>query len=372
MNWSLPLGRYFGIGVYVHWTFSLLIIWIVFVQVSGGAGLLTTLLAVAFVCTIFLCVVLHEFGHALTARHFGIRTRDITLLPIGGVARLERMPRNPVHEFWIAVAGPAVNVVIAAVLLLAILLLGDLGALTPNGGGQGGGLTITSAGQFVGMVFGANVILVVFNLIPAFPMDGGRVLRALLATRIDYLDATRVAASIGQLVAIAFALIGLFASFWLLFIAIFVFLGAQAEVAAAQSRSAFRGVSVRRAMVTRFTSLASDATLADASRELLAGTQPDFPVLEGSEVVGVLAQRDLMQALAAGRPEAPVTESMRSDCVQAHPDEMLEGVIERMRQSQCPIALVIDDGRLVGLVTPDNISELLMMKRARARRVSSD
>jgi len=365
VSWSLKIGRIAGIDVYVHWTFSLLVIWFFLAQLFTGQGVVGGLVAVLFLCTIFLCVVLHELGHALTARHFGIRTRDITLMVLGGVARLERMPRNPVHEMLVAVAGPAVNVVIGAALLLAIVLRGSFGVSMAPEEAMG----LNSVSQFLHLVFVANVVLVVFNALPAFPMDGGRVLRALLAMRLDYVEATQVAAKVGQAMAIAFALIGLLLGWWLLlFVAIFVFLGAQAEASATQTRDAFAGVPVGRAMVTRFTALPSDATLADAARELLAGTQPDFPVVEGEGVVGIVAQSDLVRALAGGEPGSPVTEVMRTDCLRVHADDMLDHVVERMQQSECPIALVMDDRELVGILTQDNLTEFLMLQQARRRR----
>src|SRR5690606_35343714 len=211
MKWSTRIGTFAGIDVYVHTTFFILILWIAFaywrVEQSVGAALA----GVAFILALFACVVLHEFGHALTARRYGIRTRDITLLPIGGLARLERMPDEPIQELWVALAGPAGNVGIAAV-LFASLSIAHVVALNYE--------FDIATGSCCANLLLVNVILVLFNALPAFPMDGGRVLRALLAMRMDYVRATQIAANMGQAMALMFGLVGLFTYPFLIFIAL--------------------------------------------------------------------------------------------------------------------------------------------------------
>src|SRR5436190_9820340 len=207
MGWSLPIFRIAGIQLRIHVTFLLLIAWLAFgYYAEGGSAVAAN--RVIFVLLLFLCVVLHEFGHALTAKSFGINTPDITLLPIGGVARLERMPEEPRQELIIAIAGPAVNVVIAACLFLVI------------GSRHVFSSTVVQGNDMIGQLLSINVMLVLFNLLPAFPMDGGRILRALLATRMSYVRATQVAANVGQGFAFLFGFIGLFGpNPWLIFIA---------------------------------------------------------------------------------------------------------------------------------------------------------
>ncbi len=244
MRWSLKIAQVAGIGIFVHWTFFLLLAWVVYSYMSAGEKGSVALEGVIFVLAIFACVVLHELGHAMTGRHFGVQTRDITLLPIGGVARLESIPEVPMQEFWIAVAGPAVNVVIAGVLLVIWFIAGDVARARD--------VTLVG-GPFVGRLIVVNVMLVLFNLLPAFPMDGGRVLRALLATRMSRVRATHIAATVGQFMAILFGIAGVFSGQWmLLFIALFVYLGAQAESHMVEMRSLFKGARVRDAMITHF------------------------------------------------------------------------------------------------------------------------
>jgi Zn-dependent protease len=231
MKWSLKIARIAGIDVQVHWTFGILLFWLAAVNLASGKGATEAAWGIAFVLAIFGCVILHEFGHALIAKAFGIRTSDITLLPIGGVARLERMPEEPKQEFLIAIAGPAVNVAIAVLLTVIIWLSG--GGILPQS-------TVTPS-SFWSSLLMVNVLLVVFNLIPAFPMDGGRILRAILAEYMDYVRATEIAANIGQFIAIGFGILGLFFNWFLLFIALFVYVGASAEAQMVVTRAMLSG-----------------------------------------------------------------------------------------------------------------------------------
>ena len=316
MKWSFKLLEVAGIGIFVHWTFLILIAWIILAHVSAGDDAVVILEGVGFVLALFACVVLHELGHALTARKFGVKTRDITLLPIGGVARLERIPEVPCQEFLVAIAGPAVNVVIAAILLAVLLMLGTLGQISQ---------IQVVGGSFLTKLMLVNLALVAFNLLPAFPMDGGRVLRALLATQMPRVKATHIAASVGQAVAILFAIAGLMipGMFMLLFIALFVYVGAQAEAQAAEVREIFRGARVRDAMVQRFLTLNESDSLELATREMAAGHQKDFPVTDGHPITGILLHRDVVKALAAGRGQSHVGEVLCHRCPTVQADQPL-------------------------------------------------
>jgi len=369
MKWSWKLGQVAGIGIFVHWTFLLLIAWVVYFYVSRGSDFAGVVDGLLLVLAVFGCIVLHELGHALMARRYGIRTRDITLLPIGGVARLERMPENPSQELLVALAGPAVNVAIAAVLFGVIVVWIGAAAVLDPGLLSG---AFSRGGTFVLQLMLINGALVVFNLVPAFPMDGGRVLRALLAQKLQYLRATQIAASIGQTLAILFGILGLFLQqpLWL-FVALFVYLGAEQEAHMVQVRSVLRGVPIREAMVTRFRTFSQDDPLASVIGELLAGQQQDFPVMEDDRIVGMLTRSDLLAAIARGRQDVPIADVMRRDCRMVDEAEMLDSTFQRMREGECSTLPVLREGKLVGLVTLENVGEWMMiqsaLRKARAR-----
>jgi Zn-dependent protease/predicted transcriptional regulator len=355
MSWSWRIGRIAGIDVYIHFTFLLLLGWVAVMHYLAHGDLAEAVGGLVFIVALFGIVVLHELGHALAARRYGIRTRDITLLPIGGVARLERMPDDPKQELVVALAGPAVNVVMAAGLYLGLAL------------GQGPapmGDVVRVGGSFVDQLFWVNVSLAVFNLLPAFPMDGGRVLRALLAMRLDYVRATQVAARVGQGMALVFGFLGLFGNPFLIFIALFVWLAAAQEASLVQMRSALDGIPVIRAMITDFRALQPDDPLARAVEHLLAGYRQDFPVVEDGRLVGVLTRDDLTAALSKHGLEASVRDSMQREFVTTDPREMLQTALARLQNCGCRTLPVVQDGRLLGLVTADSLAEVLMIQEA--------
>jgi Zn-dependent protease/CBS domain-containing protein len=355
MKWSLRLGTLAGIPVYVHATFALLLVWIGFASWSASGSLGAALSGVVFLIALFGCVLLHELGHALAARRYGIPTRDITLLPIGGIARLEKMPERPIQELWVALAGPAVNVAIAAALSIWLLLTQGLAPLEPLG---------VSSGSFVQRLLLVNVILVVFNMVPAFPMDGGRVLRALLAMRLDYVRATRFAASLGQGMALLFGFVGLLVNPFLIFIALFVWIGAAQESAAVQTRSALEGAPVSSAMLTDYRSLDASDSLSSAVGLMLAGSQRNFPVLDRGELVGVLTQRRLLETLSREGPSAPVARATDPVVAPVDAREMLDVAMKRMQAAGSSVAPVLDGGRMVGVLTMENVAEFMSIRDA--------
>ena len=303
------LGTVSGIKLRVHWTFLLLPIWIYVSSIMGGNGFSAAVVSVMFVLAIFGCVLLHELGHALAARQFGIGTRSITLLPIGGVAALERMPRHPFQELWIAVAGPLVNVVIAAVLITGL-------SLSPVAG-------MSALGQFLGQLALANIVLVLFNMIPAFPMDGGRVLRSVLAMFMEYSRATNVAATVGQACAIGLGLLGLFSGqLMLLLVAGFVFLAARAEnMVVANESSGLRFRPRDEAFVAEpplaqteaegiwyrdEESVPSSLSVSSAAAWLARQHLDHCAVVESGHVIGRITQSQLVAAIYRGLGHHPV------------------------------------------------------------------
>ena len=360
MNWSFPIGVVKGTVIRIHLTFLLFLVWIGVSHYAQG-GQRAAVEGLLFITLLFACVLLHEFGHVFAARRYGVQTPDITLLPIGGVARLERIPEKPSEELVVALAGPAVNVVIAALLFL---VLGGLPSMDDGTQVQNPGVGL------LGRLAWVNITLVVFNLIPAFPMDGGRVLRALLAYRLGYTRGTRIAAGVGQAVAFALGLAGLFGNPLLIFIALFVYMGAAAEASAAQMRDAGRGMIASDAAETRFEGLSPTATVEDAVERLLRTSQHDFPVVDGAgRLRGVVTRDDMIRALRERGPDAPVLEVMRRDVPVLHHRQPLDEAMRTMREGGHPAVGIVDaEGKLVGLVTPENVGELMMVQAARPPR----
>ncbi len=356
MKWQWKLGRFAGIDVYVHVTFLLLIGWVGYSYWLQKQSWLDVAGGILFILALFVCVVLHEYGHALTARKYGIRTRDITLYPIGGVARLERIPEKPIEELWVALMGPAVNVVIAAVLFAGLIVTGGSVSLT--------GLGVAS-GSFLTRLMAVNLWLAIFNLIPAFPMDGGRVLRAFLGMHMDYVHATQVAAVIGQGIALLFGLIGLFTNPFLVFIALFVWIGASQEASMVQMKNSLSGIPVTRAMLTNYQTLSENDTLARAVELLLSASQHDFPVVDAKgRVIGILERDAFISALSRDGQSAPVTGVMRRGLPEIDSHDMVETAIMRLQESGAKTLPVTHGGRFLGLVTSENIAEYLMIRSA--------
>ena len=358
MKWSAKLGRFAGIDVYVHVTFLLLLAWVAWAYWLETGTLRGVASGLMLILLLFLCVVLHEYGHALTARRFGIGTRSITLLPIGGLALLDSMPKDPRQEIVVALAGPAVNFVIAAVLYLfaaAGARPGALFAVDPDGG------------RIVATLFAANLILGLFNLLPAFPMDGGRVLRAALALRMDRVRATWMAARIGQGLALGLGLIGLFGNPFLILIAAFVWIGAGTEAGAAEVDARLSRQPAGRAMITSFRVLAPGDPLARAVELTLSGTQKDFPVLDGERIVGVLTKGAILRGLSDLGPQGRV-EAVMAAAQTADVSTSLATLLERVQAAETPLVCITRNGRLAGLVDLENIAEYLRIEQALAER----
>jgi Zn-dependent protease/CBS domain-containing protein len=356
MSWSLNIGKVAGTVVRIHLTFLLFLAWIFAASYASG-GAATAWDSLAFMVLLFLCVLLHEFGHIFTARAFAVPTPYVTLLPIGGVAQLERIPEEPWEEFLIAIAGPLVNVVITLVLVFI-------------GGAVLHGYAATAIDNthisMIDRLAAVNLFLALFNLIPAFPMDGGRVLRALLATRLGYVRATEVAASIGQFVAFALGFVGLMYNPLLIFIAIFVYLAAASEAHMVALRAASRGVPVSHAMMTQFETLSPQAHLDMAVQTLLHTGQGEFPVVDDAgKPVGVLGRADLIRAIKTRGPDARVADAIGAPLPTVSQRATLEQAFKLLQQKQAPAVGITDaTGKLTGLVTGETIAEMMMLQNA--------
>ncbi|HLI47551.1 MAG TPA: site-2 protease family protein [Chthonomonas sp.] len=363
---SLRLAVIAGIPIRIHFTFLLLLVFVAATGLGGNQG--HTWISVIYVILLFACVLLHELGHALTAMRYGIRTYDIVLYPIGGVARLQNLP-DVKSELWIALAGPAVNVVIAVLLGIAIAAAGV--PFDPS-------RIPAPVPRLVVDLFWSNIALFAFNMLPAFPMDGGRVLRSFLAQRMDVLAATRIAASIGQGLALLLGLWSIFTlNLLLLIIAVFVFVAASQEANAYQTHVLATGHTVREAMLRDFHTLSVGDTLRTAAEKLLSGSQHDFPVVFGEEVQGVLTRADLLRGLAQEGPDAYVAGVMQRDFTYVYPDTDLEQVLQAFTPNH-PI-LVMEppqtpntSPKLIGMLNQENVLEFLIISRFNSRPPRSD
>jgi len=356
MKYSLSLGKILGIHVQIHWTFLILIGWIVFSNLSVGHSVEQTLWSVLFVLTIFVCVTLHEFGHALAARHYGIETQDITLLPIGGVARLVALPEKPMEELVVALAGPAVNLVIS-MLIYPFLHIAEGAEFSIN-------LRAVDGDTFLLSLMAVNVWLALFNMIPAFPMDGGRVLRALLSFRIERAVATRIAATVGQFLAIGFVILGFFGNPFLIFIGFFIFLGAQGEAEHVQTKSALQGYRVADVLMHHFISLQSYLPLQAAVELLLNGQHRNFLIIENDRPVGTLSRNEIVRALAQYGLQVPLNEVMNTDLQFLQAETPLETAWQKMQQHRIEFAPVMRGQQLAGVIDIENIAEFMMIQSA--------
>jgi stage IV sporulation protein FB len=357
MRWSFTIAKVAGIQIKVHITFLLLLAWVGTGYYTQG-GREAASVGLLFLLLLFASVLVHELGHAFAARRFGIQTPDITLLPIGGVARVARMPDDPKQEFLIALAGPATSLLLALVLYLAhYLAIGPVSAQE---------LQPSNTQPLLARLLVANVGLALFNLLPAFPLDGGRMLRALLAMRMSYVKATTIAARLGQGLAFLLGFAGLFGNSMLLFIALFVYLGATQEAAATQMKDVSDRLPLSAALVTEFHTLEPDATLGDAADVLLRTHQHDFPVVDpGGRLQGILIRDDLVAGLKRSGPGTPVVTAMRTDLIAVPRNTSLTEAFRTMQTSRSSVLPVHDEtGRLVGLLTPENVGEMVIIHGA--------
>lgn len=361
-NLSIYLGKFFGIPTSIHWTFWLLIVWVVYINLSQGQGGIETLWYVFFILVIFVCVVLHELGHALAARRYGVGTKSITILPIGGLASLERIPEKPQQELVVAFAGPLVNIMIAALLFIFLFLTGGLTIDIES-------IASISASNFLVNLLIVNIVLVVFNMIPAFPMDGGRVLRSLLAMKTDRLKATEWAVNVGKVFAFLFVIWGFFNNPFLAIIGLFIFLGAQSELQQVRSQSLFANFTVKDVLMTDFTILYAHHPIAEAINATLDGQQHHFLVsdLEGN-IIGFLTKIDIVKGIAQFGQDAPIDRIMQNKVLWLSPEMPLQQVQLQMMKEKIFIAPVGENKALKGVLNLENLNEFLMFQSALKNR----
>lgn len=359
MKYSLHMGRVAGIKIAIHWTFLILIAWIVITNVNAGLGPTDVFWSVLFVLAIFVCVTLHELGHALMAQRYDIKTRSITLLPIGGLARMESIPEDPRQELMVALAGPAVNLVIAAVLFPFV---GGTGAVANLSA-----LEKLGPGNFFLLLMIINIWLALFNLIPAFPMDGGRVFRALLSFRLNRVKATRMAASLGQMLAILFAVVGFFVNPFLIFIAIFIFLGAQAEAQFSEARALLKGYTVGDVLMHKVPEIRAEDSLGEAANKLLEGQDRNFVVFSDGRAIGTLSKKEILQALQEKGENVYVRDLKQREPFFVPSEMELDKAWSTMQQQKKPIMLVESEGELKGMLDEENLMEFIQIRTALGR-----
>ncbi|WP_027395777.1 site-2 protease family protein [Aquimarina latercula] len=357
MKGSLFLGRVFNVAIKVHWTFLLIIAWVSFLELKRGGNVQNVLMSIFFVLLVFICVVLHEFGHILTARKFGVSTKKITLLPIGGIASMDTIPENPKEELLISLAGPAVNIVIALLLVLFIpfeLLVGqDSSYMDSN-------LSHVTIENLVFYLFSTNVILALFNFIPAFPMDGGRIFRALLALRMDRVKATSIATGLGEIIAFVFLLIGALYNPFLILIALFIYFGATSENKMVRQLALIKGHSVKEAMLTKITVLKPDNTIGDVIDILLKSTEKNFIVVEDSKIIGILHHQDILSK--SKNKDLRIKDIMDISFASIDAAEELKEVFVLMNTKKKDFFAVTSNNELVGAIDLPNISEFILIQ----------
>jgi len=347
MRWSFPVGRLFNIPIRVHYTFLLLLAFIWYAE-STILGPEAGFHSVVFWALIFLCVLFHELAHSLVAKSYGLTIASIILLPIGGVSQITEIPRDPAKEVGITIAGPASNFVIAGILLL----FGK--SFYPSL--QFSEISLQSPSTLVNL-FWANVMLGLFNVIPAYPMDGGRILRGILAMKKEYLEATRLAADVGKLFAIAFIVAGFFYNWWLILIGIFVFSGASSEVESATLSSRLEKISVSDLMITDFKTISPDEPITAVVEKSLHIFQNDFPVVSDGKFVGILTRSALIESLHHRLHETKVSEISVKSFPTVSSEETAAEALTRLRTARVSIAPVEDEGVFKGIITVEKLLE---------------
>lgn len=350
-KFSIYLGSIAGTELYLHWTFLLFAVWAFFSTYREAQDWTAAVYSLVFLLSIFTCITLHELGHITIARRYGCQARDITLYPIGGVASLERIPDKPYQEFWMAIAGPFVNVVIAAILFLIISV--------QHGMPEFHEMQDLTRTNFLYNLMILNIGLVVFNMIPAFPMDGGRMLRSILAVRLDRVKATRIAAWIGHLLAIAAIIYGLMSNWWLVIIGIIIIAGARGELFMELNRAAMSRHKVRDVLIRNFTLVNHHQPLREIAAIILGGHERNFVVQKDDGSYGSLRVIDVVSGVKSNGPAAVVRDIMTHNVPVFKSTASLSEAFNDMLSANHNICPVVEDGQLIGVLEMDNINEFV-------------
>ncbi|TDE53016.1 site-2 protease family protein [Flavobacterium sp. GT3P67] len=362
MKGSFKLGKVAGIGIFIHWTFTLLILFIIFMNYKSGQNATQIIWSVVFILCIFITVLLHELGHALAAKNYNIKTKDITLLPIGGLARLERIPEKPLEELIVAFAGPLVNITLAFITGIFITIPDTsqhLMAELSNG---------VNANNFFLNFFLVNFWLAIFNLIPAFPMDGGRILRALLSFKLQRHVATRISARIGQLLAMGFIIFGFFTSPILIFIGIFVIIGAQVEADYTESKFLLKGFKVHTVIMKQYLTIDANDIVKTAVELVLDSQNKNFLITENGIPVGTLNRDQIIMALSKKGDDEFIYNVMDRNLVYLDSDSLLENVFELIQLNKSRLMLVMENNKVVGVLDVENLMELLLINEVKINK----
>ncbi|MEW7289990.1 site-2 protease family protein [Aquimarina sp. 2304DJ70-9] len=357
MKGVLNLGKLFKVTIEIHWTFVFILAWVIFLELKAGGTLQNALMSTIFILLLFVCVVFHEFGHILTARKFGVTTKKITLLPIGGVASMDTIPENPRQELLIALAGPAVNIAIAMFLLLFVRVSfffdQDPNQLEST-------LSHVTAQNLIIYLFFANIALAIFNFIPAFPMDGGRVLRAILAMKMDRVTATNIASGIGQFLALVFVIIGILYNPFLVIIGLFIYFGAYGESKMVRQLALLKGHKISEAMLTNISVLKPDNTIEDVIELLLSGTEKNFIVVQESKTAGILYHRDIIKNSKNKNLRIKDVMSTSFKSIDQHAD--LKDIFKLINTEKNDFFAVTNNDKLVGAIDLTNLTEFMLIQ----------
>lgn len=362
MKGLFKLGTIAGINIFLHWSFALLIVFIVFINYRNGQNSIEIAWAVLFILCVFFVVLLHELGHALAAKRYNIKTKDITLLPIGGIARLEQFPENPSEELIVAIAGPVVNFVLAFITQFFITIPQNTEELMVQ---LSSGI---NAGNFFLNFYIVNITLGVFNLIPAFPMDGGRVLRALLAFKLDRNTATKIAARIGQFIALCFIFIGVISNPILILIGLFVIISAQMETESITYKSMLKGYKVRDVVMKQYQTIDADEKIKKAIAIILESEHKKFLITQNDMLVGTLNSHQIIKALSSNGEEEYIYNIMDKNLVYVDINTELEDIVERVYNKKSAVLLVNENGQLAGILDADNLSEFILINSIKSKQ----